>query len=377
MLDVDGATSFLLARGLIDTGWIVDGHLTIRSEARRNRNLRVEGPAGKGFLIKQPDDPGHGGHSTLRNEATFHRFCRQEPAVSSLARFIPHLIDCDQGTARLVFELVTGAVSFQSKLEEKANGETMTAAARELGKGLAILHRCFRPECVHADDRLSELARHPPWATGLHKPAPELLAVLSAANYETLRILQTQEGLGERLDRLRRDWRPETVIHGDVKFDNVLVRTDHDGESPTSTRIWIVDWEMVQIGDPAWDVAGAFQDFLVLWVRSMPMNEEMSPEERIAGARQPLGELRDAIRALWEGYRVIAELGHHESDRFLQRCVVLSAARLMQSAYEIGTTAAHLTGSAVLLLQIAANVLAEPRRGQVQLYGIPWRTELS
>ncbi len=77
MLDVDGAASFLLECGLINTTSIVDSHLTIRSEARRDRNLRVEGPSGQGFLMKQPDDPGHGGHSTLRAEAAFHRFCRR------------------------------------------------------------------------------------------------------------------------------------------------------------------------------------------------------------------------------------------------------------------------------------------------------------
>ena len=43
MLSVDGATALLVERGLIDPAWIIDGALTIKSVARRNRNLRVEG----------------------------------------------------------------------------------------------------------------------------------------------------------------------------------------------------------------------------------------------------------------------------------------------------------------------------------------------
>ena len=78
MLSVDGATSFLIQRGLIDPAWIVDGALTIRTIARRNRNLRVEGPGGAGFLIKQPDNPGEGDYYALRREAAFHRFCVEE-----------------------------------------------------------------------------------------------------------------------------------------------------------------------------------------------------------------------------------------------------------------------------------------------------------
>jgi Phosphotransferase enzyme family len=377
MLDVDGAATFLLEHGLIDAGWIVDGQLTIDSEARRNRNLRVEGPDGKGYLIKQPDDPGYGGHDTLRTEAAFLRFCRHEPAVADVAQFMPLLIDCFHETARLVFELVPRAAPFHTQLDEKAERGNLVAVARELGKSLATLHRCFQPEGLTTDSRLGALSRQPPWAMGLHMPPAEMLAILSAANHETLRILQTEAGLADRLDRLRQGWQPQTVIHGDVKFDNVLVQKCRDGEDGATFRIWIVDWEMVQIGDPAWDLAGALQDFLVPWVRSMPMTQDLSPEDRIAAARLPLANLKDAIRALWDGYRTTADFGPVVADEFLQRSVGFSAARLLQSAFEMAANAAQLTGAGVLLLQIASNILAEPRRAQVQLYGIPWSPRLT
>ncbi len=56
MLDVDDAIPFLLEHGLVQRDWIVKGDLILRSAARRNRNLRIEGPGGAGYLIKQPDD---------------------------------------------------------------------------------------------------------------------------------------------------------------------------------------------------------------------------------------------------------------------------------------------------------------------------------
>ena len=49
----------------------------------------------------------------------------------------------------------------------------------------------------------------------------------------------------------------------------------------------------------------------------------------------------------------------------------LSAARLIQSAYEISSVSDNLAGPPVVLLQIAANLLSKPERGQVELYGIP------
>lgn len=63
MLNVDNAIPYLLEHDLIDPTWIIDGDLTIRCAARRNRNLRVEGPDGAGYLIKQADELAQGAAS--------------------------------------------------------------------------------------------------------------------------------------------------------------------------------------------------------------------------------------------------------------------------------------------------------------------------
>ena len=53
-------------------------------------------------------------------------------------------------------------------------------------------------------------------------------------------------------------WRHETLIHGDIKSDNILVGAPRDRhEAVPDEAVWIVDWEFVQIGDPAWDLAAA------------------------------------------------------------------------------------------------------------------------
>jgi Ser/Thr protein kinase RdoA (MazF antagonist) len=203
----------------------------------------------------------------------------------------------------------------------------------------------------------------------VHKPGPEMLADLSPANYQTLKILQTQEGLSGRLDGLRRLWKPQAVIHSDIKSDNVLVLPPpvDDGTSPPEIRV--VDWETVQIGDPAWDLAGALQDFLLFWVSSM--NQTMpTSEEMAASARYPLFVLQPAIRALWRGYRSALNLSHAEANALIRRATSFSAARIIQSAYEMAQHSRDLPVGSVLLLQISANLLADPETGQVQLYGL-------
>src|SRR5205085_4146404 len=101
-----------------------------------------------------------------------------------------------------------------------------------------------------------------PWVMRVHKPSPDLMATLSPANMETLKILQTQEQISARLDVLRKRWIASTLIHNDIKSDNILVSAPADG----APRVHIVDWELVQIGDPAWDIAGVLQDFVLFWI---------------------------------------------------------------------------------------------------------------
>jgi aminoglycoside phosphotransferase (APT) family kinase protein len=371
MLTVDNVGPFLLERGLLDHAWIIDGDLTIRSVARRNRNLRLDGPGGAGFLIKQPDDPAESARATLRSEVAFHRFCREEPTVAEVARMIPRLLHDDAENAISVFRLVESAVCLWPRTESEVSPTLIAQAARPLGEALATLHRVLSLAEWEHDPRLAWLSRAKPWVLNFHKPRSETLNDLSAANQQMLRLLQAPDGAGVHLERLSEEWRCETLIHADVRFDNVLVSRPEPNQSRSGVALWIADWEMARFGDPAWDLAGALQDFLVLWVYSMPLSENRTAEELIAGARIPLAILRSAIRALWAGYRDRAGLGSAAADQFLMRAVQYSAARLIQSAFEISEQADQLAGHSVVLLQISANLLSDPGLGQLQLYGIP------
>jgi Phosphotransferase enzyme family len=370
MLTVDTVTPFLLGLGLIDRKWIVDGTLTVYDAARRNRNLWIEGPDGTGLFLKQPDESAERGHATLRQEAVFYRLCRELPALGEVMHFLPHMIHEDSPTATLVLELVPNAVSIRTLIQDHDGQDTAVRASRAIGRTMGAIHRTFRAMDLEHDPRFSQLGRNLPWALTIDQPKTEMLAYLSAANFETLRVIQAELGSINYLGALRSQWEAKTVIHGDIKLDHFLISSSRRTRDEADAPAWIVDWEMVGIGDPAWDLAGALHDFLVNWVLSMPLSESMSADDMFRQAKFSLADSRKLSQATWSGYRDGANLAGADADRLLLRAVKYSAARLIQSAFEIAQEADRLPGHAVILLQLSANLLAEPERGQIQLYGI-------
>jgi hypothetical protein len=366
MPDLHDVTGYLLDRGLIDAGTVVDGALRVQSVPRRNRNLRVQIVGGAGYLIKQPGEPDHGGAETLRREAAFLQFCRHEPGAAEAARFLPRPVSYEDTAKVLVQELVPDSVTLWTCLEA-ADPEAWYAVAGAIGTALGTVHRVFRRPGLADDARLDWLPSGAPWVLSCHEPRPSLLAVLSLANAKALRIVQAEDGLIGRLDWARRLWRPATLIHGDVKADNVLVRPP--GAVPAAA--WLVDWELAQVGDPAWDLAGVLHETVLVWIASMPTAGPFEVENMAAGARASLTSFWDGSRALWQEYCEAAGCDDNEADALLARAVIFSAARLIQSMYEDLYEREQVTAPAVLSLQLADNILADPRLAQAQLYGLP------
>jgi hypothetical protein len=366
MPDLNGVTDFLLERGLIEPELVVDGDLMVTSVPRRNRNFLVRSAGGFGCLIKQPGDTAAGGAETVQREAEFLDFCVHEPAAAEAARFLPRRVYYDDAAVVLVQELVADTVPLWScyqALEKSA----LEGVAKALGTALGTVHRVFRRPGLADADGLSRLPSGEPWALSFHQPRLGLLTELCPANAQLLRIVQSEAGLAEHLDHVRRLWRCETLIHGDVKADNVLVRPP----GAALAAAWLVDWELVQVGDPAWDLAGALQDTVVVWLRSMPATEPFQVDRMVASAGVPLGFLWCGTRALWYGYQEAARCVDDEADSLLTRAVTYSAARLIHSTYEELYGKERLTATAVLCLQVAANILADPRHARAHLYGLP------
>jgi hypothetical protein len=176
-------------------------------------------------------------------------------------------------------------------------------------------------------------------------------------------LIQQQREFQTLLDALGADWRCDSLIHGDMKWDNVLVFPAEN----SGLDFRIVDWEMADFGDAAWDVGAVLQSFLAVWIQSMPIASGLPPEAYIDMAAQPLEAMRPVLRAFWDAYAGTRGFGEVQQKCELERCMRFAAARLVWVTVEQRLYAPRLDPAAAALLQVSLNVLKDPPRAVKEL----------
>ncbi|MEU9851749.1 phosphotransferase [Streptomyces sp. NPDC047974] len=356
-LDARGAVGLLCELGLLTAAHLVGG-LVVTDVSRRNRNHRVTTTDGPAFLVKQAGDPDTA--RTLGNEARTYDALALRGSAELRAALPPttrHLPE----RAVLVLGIDSEAITLAAY--HRRTRRFPPGVAEALGRRLAALHAL-------RDDQARELL---PVTTGLPLvfsfDRPDV-TVYYGASSATLRLLTAVHGTGDFADllgRLRPEWRPGCVVHGDLRLDNVIVRPSVPARAGKGLRL--ADWEMAMWGDPAWDVATVLSEYLSLWLDHAPVSEATPPERFLDHGPFPLSRWQPAVQRFWTAYATAA--GDPAGARAVwARAVPFAAARLVQTAYESTQFLAELPGQVVLKLQLAHNLLRDPAGGGRALLGI-------
>lgn len=364
MLRQEDVTPLLLSRGFIKEEYVVDGGLEIINVSRRNRNFKVLSENGPCFLIKQ----GVGAEKirTVTHEAGIYQFFQSTIRLKEFSQFLPRYYAYYPEECILILELVENAQSLKEFYIQ--NDSFPPYSGRNMGSILGIFHNITSEnEIRHAYEQqfLSKL----PFGLSLHHPDLNLLQYCSQASVELIKIIHQSDEFCNLLDELSRVWRAESLIHGDIRWDNLsIVSSSPSGEK---MDLKVIDWELTSLGDPCWDVATVLCEYLSFWLQSAPISGESPPEEYLQFAKYPLEKMQPAIRAFWNTYTSCLHLDSDKSDEWLIRSIRYTAARLIQTAFEWVQLATQITDQAVILLQVSQNMLIRPREASIQLLGIP------
>ncbi|NPD26877.1 phosphotransferase family protein [Corallococcus exiguus] len=353
---------YLLARGLVHADDIVQGDFMVVEAGRRNRNHKIFRGERPGLFIKQVPAVMPELLQCIHREAACYQLIQERPDLAGLAELTPSLRDYDPRQHTLTVDLIDPSENLNEH-HHRVNGFPVPVGAL-LGRALATAHDTTAR--MLSDPGWPTLfPRTPHWILSLPQRAESSLRHLGPASQQVVALVRQSPVLSNGLALLQALWQPRCLIHGDLKFDNLLLQDPGDGP-----RLRIIDWELADVGDSAWDVAGVLAAYAQAWLLAVP-GEPSRPGPPVlhALAPFPLEATWPALRAFWDAYACGRGFTPEERGRELLRCVGFAGARLVLTALEFAQGPGEPGPIVPRFVSLAQAVFAAPQRAAVELFG--------
>ena len=218
---------------------------------------------------------------------------RTENEFNSFLDIAPKILDYDEKNNIMITEFVQG-LSWNQYTTRELNMKLEKEIIASLGKTIATFHRAYENASI-TNKKLQFLPRVFAFESLLVHPGPEVFINLSQANLKLLKIIQKDPKIYDILEELFADWTPKTLIHGDIKFDNIIITKEKN-----TRRNIITDWELANIGDPAWDVGSIFQEFIRFWLYALPITGTEEAQELLNMSTESFQNMRACSKNLLE-----------------------------------------------------------------------------
>jgi hypothetical protein len=316
LLDAATVASYLGERGLaaLHRGEPIQ----VRDLSRRNHNLAVEIDGRAVWLVKQIQYDTPEVVASLAREAHCYQAAEGDGPLAALRPLMPECAHFDSVHSILVLGFLDGVNAAEAHLRV---GPFEGRVAEELGRAVGQVHRA---------EPLGSFPRELPWVlqslgSGWRGSGRSRFLALFHADYAVARALE----------ELRGSWRADTLIHGDARPENfVLCRPFHAK---------LVDWELADAGDAAWDCANVTQYYWRQWA--------------CLGAAGPesWNALTTVLQSFWGAYSSVREGPRGLFDSAIR----FTGARLIQTAYEEFASARVWTPAVERVAHLAFLLLTE------------------
>ncbi|MBF0194160.1 MAG: aminoglycoside phosphotransferase family protein [Magnetococcales bacterium] len=354
---------YLIGRGVVTAESVVKGDFMVAEVGCRNRNFKVIRNHSTSLFIKQMQDTKSQSISTLQQETLIYKAFHEKKAPETLKNLTPKFIDYDPGRNILIMELHPDTENLNSHhWNLKDFPESLE---RRFAKALANIHNS--EDKIFVDSSNPPKANMPiPWIFTIHNNQYAMQNG-SVADKALINIIKQTPLLTMQLDALAKEWQNDVLIHGDIKWDNILLTKGDKGSKP----LLVIDWELAAKGDATWDVGGALQSFLLFWISGMPNHETQPVDQQIVEkGTVPLKTLQGGVQRFWHAYCEERNFSENHKKAFLIKSVRCAAARLIQTNYEYLDALPQMNHFSYRALQLSHNIMKDPKGASFALFGL-------
>jgi hypothetical protein len=322
-----GLVQYLLESGWLSRASLVRSRFEIVPVGRRNRNFRVVSEGRPGLFVKQVQRPEPSAWFTVSREAALYREVSGGGPLGPLRALVPRFIGFDPGRAALMTELIPDSRTLLSLLGTQ--DEPDSSCFDRIGRALATVHDCWAP-LMEMPTLAHGITGRPPWILSLPLDPSTFLSGGGAEAVHFLALLGRYPRLIEVITGAGAAWSIDGLIHGDLRWDNILLVPRDASEA----GVIFADWELFDLGDSAWDLAAILKDWLLIDLfRGMAYRGNGS-----------------AIGVLWTAYLHARPALAPHAGRFRAATAAYTAAQLCAAAFEhLAAGSATLAGTLALL----------------------------
>lgn len=347
--------AYLTDKGFLEIEDLMSGDFVLSQSQSRNSIFQVSRGAKEGLFVKQLVAMDSQNVYLMQKDATVHYMIHSLEIFKTIKQFVPKYFGYDPQS----HVLVTSYFSNANNLVEWSNAkkELSINHAVDIAEILSSFHMDLTTE-IEKNTSLQFFNRQLPWILNSNNT--------SFLNNDTLsKIIDEDVFLNNQLDEIRMNWSGNSIIHGDIKLVNFIAVHEEGKE-----KIKLIDWEIANIGDPLWDVAGFLQSYLFFWVTNLIAGP--NGFQLMAGQEYLDSVPRNKVTSIfWKTYVKKQGWTNKKATTAKIKTMKYTAARLLQSAVELNQmTPNKLSPNTYLILQIVKTILQSPEKSAQDYLGM-------
>ena len=250
--------------------------------------------------------------------------------------------------------------------------------AQTIGINLAKIHRATYQQSHYREFlnqylRLDRAKRPPEFVRRLNSLSPNIFGEICPDGLEFYRLYQRFPSLNQAVMELYDHLQPACLTHRDLKLDNFIIDTqlalDVDLIQIKPEQVKIIDWEFIYWDDPAADLGTLISKYLAEWLNSLVVDPNLDLSTTLRLATCPLEKITPSLEGLLRGYlSIFPEILNDRKD-FITRIVQFAGIEIIDRLSYHVDSHYHFDNKALCKLQVAKNLLCEPKKAIKTIFG--------